>query len=404
MTAHRHFNSVPESVLDPIMELDEAFRADPHHEKLNLVVGVFQNDRGESPVLNVVKEAERRLLETEISKVYVPMAGEEEFLRAVEGLVFGQKSALLTAQRVGSVHTPGGTAALRLAAEFLHENLPRAKVWIGEPAYPNHRGIFGAVGIECERFRYFDRTSGELLISEMLADLERASPGDVVLLHGCCHNPTGADMTLQGWQMVAQFLADRELMPFIDLAYLGYASSLEADALGLRTVFNRCPEGIVTTSFSKNFSLYNERTGALSFVASDRTSAERCVSRTRTYIRRIYTSPPAHGGRIIATVLRDDGLRARWTHEVEAMRQRIVSARQQFSDALSAHQVDMRIFPKLNSLNGMFALTGITENQVKSLRNEHHIYMLSNGRISITGITPPILDRLAASISEVVRT
>src|SRR5882672_2900109 len=358
MQSQHHFDSVLESALDPIMELDEAFRSDPSPSKLNLVVGVFQNECGESPVLKVVKEAERRLVATETSKIYVPMAGEEEYLGAVEQLVFGEQSPLLRDRRVSSVHTPGGTAALRLAADFVHENLPHAVIWIGEPAYPNHRGIFGAVGVKCERFRYFDRESGNVLASDMLADLEQANPGDVVLLHGCCHNPTGGDLTLQEWESVGRFLADRALIPLIDLAYLGLANSLSSDASGLRAIFKHCSEGIVTTSFSKNFTLYSERTGALSFVAGVHASAQRCAARTRTYIRRIYTSPPAHGGRIVSAVLGDQKLRVEWMKEVDAMRQRIVSVRQQFSDALTAHQVDMRLFPKLTSLSGMFALTG----------------------------------------------
>lgn len=399
----RYFTAVAESVLDPIMRLDEMFRADAHSDKINLVVGVYQTDQGTSPVLDVVKEAERRLVGTETSKVYIPMTGEKPFLTSVEQLIFGDGSALLRDHRVASVHAPGGTAALRLAAEFIAEAFAGVTVWIGDPAYPNHRGIFGALGITCKSFRYFDPMTAAILEDAMYADLDQAKPGDIVLVHGCCHNPSGADLTPRAWQGLARFLADRDLVPFIDLAYLGYAAGLDQDAHGMRTLFEHCPEGLVTTSFSKNFSLYNERAGVLSYVAGDATTAERCASRTRTYIRRLYSSPPAHGGRIVATVLCDPVLREQWKEEVEAMRQRMIAARQRLHDALSAHQVNLQLVPGLTTLKGMFALTRLTEAQVLRLRDGHHIYMLPNGRISITGLISKTMDRLAGAIAEVAR-
>jgi aspartate aminotransferase len=399
----RHFAAVAESVLDPIMGLDEAFRVNPAPEKVNLVVGVYQTDEGTSPVLQVVKEAEQRLLKNEASKVYVPMAGEAQFLTCVESLLFGEKSSLLAARRIGSVHSPGGTGGLRLAGEFIAETCAGKTVWIGDPAYPNHRGIFGSLGIPCKGFRYFDLTTGRILEREMFADLERAKPGDIVVLHGCCHNPSGADPSPETWRALAEFLRERDLLPLIDLAYLGYANGLEEDAASLRTIFQHCDEGLIVTSFSKNFSLYNERTGVLSFVCADSASAERCVARTRTAIRRLYSSPPAHGARIVTAVLSDPALRKRWNGEVEAMRQRMISTRQLLYEALSSRQVDMGIFPGLTSLRGMFALTRLTEAQVKRLREHHHIYMLPNGRISITGLTSTTIDRVADAIARVLR-
>lgn len=400
--AARHFASVPDSVLDPIMGLDEAFRADPASDKVNLVVGVYQTDEGISPVLQVVKEAEQRLLRDEISKVYVPMAGEQQFLSHVEALLFGDRSPLMPSHRVGSIHTPGGTGGLRLAGEFIAETCVGKTIWIGTPAYPNHRGIFGSLGIPCKSFRYFDLSAGRILEREMFADLEQAQAGDIVVLHGCCHNPSGADPSPEMWRALAGFLSERELLPLIDLAYLGYANGLEEDAGGLRTVFEHCDEGLVVTSFSKNFSLYNERTGALSFVCVDSVSAERCVARTRTAVRRLYSSPPAHGARIVTTVLGDAALRTRWKGEVEAMRQRMISTRQLLHEALSSRQVDMRIFPGLTSQRGMFALTRLTEAHVNLLRVQHHIYMLPNGRISITGLTSRTIDRVADAIARVL--
>src|SRR5262245_61213787 len=292
-TAARHFASVADTGLDPIMRLDEDFRMDRSPDKVNLVVGVYQTDEGTSPVLEVVKEAEQRLVHHETSKVYVPMVGEAQFLSRVEPLLFGDDSPLLVARRVGSVHAVGGTGALRLAGEFIAETCAGRTVWIGEPAYPNHRGIFGSLGIACRSFRYFDPVTGRILASEMFADLEQASAGDIVILHGCCHNPSGADPSPETWRVLAEFMRERELLPLIDIAYLGYAEGLNNDASGLRAIFQHCPEGLVVASFSKNFSLYNERTGVLSFVCADAAGAERCVARTRTAIRRIYSSPPA---------------------------------------------------------------------------------------------------------------
>jgi aspartate aminotransferase len=402
-TATRHFASVPNSVLDPIMRLDEDFRMDRSPDKVNLVIGVYQTDEGTSPVLDVVKEAEQRLVRNETSKVYVPMVGEAQFLSCVEPLLFGDDSPLLTARRVGSVHTVGGTGALRLAGEFIAESCANTTVWIGEPAYPNHRGIFGSLGIACGSFRYFDAARGCILEPEMFADLEQASAGDIVVLHGCCHNPSGADPTPATWRALAKFLSERELLPLIDLAYLGYANGLADDAKGLRTILERCAEGLVVASFSKNFSLYNERTGVLAFVAADAAAAERCVARTRTAIRRLYSSPPAHGARIVATVLADPALRKHWQEEVEVMRQRMISARQSLQEALASRQVDMSIFPGLTNLRGIFALTRLTEAQVRLLREQYHIYMLPSGRLSITGVTGQTTDRIADAIARVVR-
>jgi aspartate aminotransferase len=399
-TAHR-FASVPDSALDNIMRLDEMFRADRHPDKLNLIVGVYQTAEGTSPILDVVKEAERRLMESETSKNYVPMAGEASYFSAVEKLVFGEDSSILSAGRVGSLHTVGGTGALRLAAEFVAENLTASTLWLGEPAYPNHRGIFGALKSSCRAFPYFDVATGLICEEEMFAALSEAKAGDIVLVHGCCHNPSGADLSRDGWLRLARFMSQRGLIPFVDLAYLGFADGIEQDAQGVRALFELCSEGIVTTSFSKNFALYNERAGVLSIVAGNRDAAQRCMARARTYVRRLYTSPPAHGGRIIATVLADPGLRQRWANEVEEMRQRLVSVRRSLHDVLAAHQLDLSLFPGLTTLKGLFALSRLTEAHVDQLRLKHHVYMLPNGRISISGLADNAMERLAHAIADV---
>jgi len=396
------FSVVQETTLDNIMRLDELFREDPDPRKINLVVGVYKTDEGTTPVLRSVKEAERRIVDTEPSKSYVPMNGEAAFLSAAQALVFGD-SALGREARLASVHAPGGTGSLRLAGEFIREHFAAHVIWLGEPAYPNHRGLFEPLGIRCEPFRYFDRVEGAIREDEMFEDLARARRGDFVLLHACCHNPSGADPSPEGWQRLARFLAERGLVPLVDVAYLGYADGLEHDAGGVRTIFEHCAEGLVTVSFSKNFSLYNERTGLLIYVGADAGEARRCAARTRTYIRRLWTSPPAHGARIVTTILNDRDLRDAWVKEVEEMRLRMKRMRVEISAALQHLKVDMQLFPALVDLKGMFTLTRLSEAQVTRLREDEHIYMLPNGRISITGLTSSSVERVAKGIAAVVQ-
>jgi aspartate/tyrosine/aromatic aminotransferase len=403
MATSSRFSTVSDASLDAIMQLDAAYREDPEPAKLNLVVGVYQTAEGTSPVLDVVKEAERRLVEGQISKNYAPMTGEPAYLDAVEQLLLGRDHAVLRAGRVASAHTIGGTGALRLAGEFVAENLAGSTLWIGEPSYPNHRGIFGALGIPCQNFPYYDVKTGAIREDEMYASLARAKAGDIVLLHGCCHNPTGADLPRESWSRLAHFLLERSLIPLVDLAYLGFADGIEEDAILIRRLFETCPEGMLATSFSKNFALYNERVGALSIIASTRADAQRCIARLRMYIRRIYSSPPAHGSMVVATVLSDAQLRHRWAVDVEQMRQRLRSAREELRETLSAHQVDLALFPGLTTRKGLFALTLLSASQVDELRQKHHVYMLPNGRLSVSGLTPKAMDRLGSAIAVVAR-
>ncbi len=374
------------------------FRDDSSTDKVNLVVGVYQDEDGMSPVLEVVKAAEARLLRTERSKCYVPMAGEQGFRRAAEELVFGLNSGILSAGRVQSMHAASGTAALRIAAEFVKDNIEGSTAWISAPAYANHQPIFETSGLATASYRYYDRSSGSLTFDAMLADLEAARPGDVVLVHGCCHNPTGADLGPRQWHDLAAFLAERKLLPIVDLAYLGFAAGLEEDAAGLRAMLTTCPEGLVAVSFSKNFALYSERVGLLAFIGENPGDAQRCVERAKVYTRKMYSSPPSHGARIVAEVLADDALRPRWAGEVAAMAKRLRDMRALFAERLASLGVDLELFPAIRENRGMFALTGLTKAQVQRLR-ERHIYLLDTGRISIAGMRRATMDGLCAAIA-----
>ena len=402
MSDLERFHDVKEALLDPITGLDQIFRDDESPDKVNLVVGVYQDDDGQSPVLSVVKEAERRLLVSENSKSYLPVLGEQAFRKHTEYLLFGDAHIVSQNNRLASMHTPGGTGALRIAADFVQDHHPESRIWISDPAYPNHRGIFGALGFEVKSYRYYDTQTGKLTFDTMQEDLSQARAGDVVMLHACCHNPSGADLNADQWRRLADVVISKQLYPLVDFAYLGFAEGLDIDATGLRVFFDHVPCGMISTSFSKNFGLYAERTGMLTFVGADSAHAERCASRSKIYARRLYSSPPAHGSRIVATILSDDELNRQWRSEVDEMRARLARMRLLLAEKLQEHQVSMAWFPSLTENRGMFALTRFNEDHVEQLRKEFHIYMLSNGRISIAGITEATVDRLAECFSMVI--
>jgi aspartate/tyrosine/aromatic aminotransferase len=389
--------------LDQIMGLDQSFRDDPSPQKFNLVVGVFQDEHGHTPVLKSVKTAEARLLACEASKSYVPMLGEEAYRRSVIELVFGRDSEIVRGQRVGAMHTPGGTAALRIAAEFLRDHFAHATLWLSAPFYPNHPGVFESVGFPIKHYRYYDSASGLLQFDDMMADLAQARSGDIVLLHGCCHNPSGADLSAAQWAVLARYVVERGLLPVVDAAYLGFAYGVEDDAAPLRSFFEVVPEGLVLVSFSKNFALYGERAGAVLFVGATQAAASRGCERAKVYVRRLYSSPPSHGGRIISTILNDAELKRLWLTELTAMRDRLRALRLGFAEGLMAHQIDPAFFPAIDRGVGMFALSRLAPQHVQSLREIHHVYMLGNGRISIAGLREATLDTLCALFASVSR-
>jgi aspartate/tyrosine/aromatic aminotransferase len=386
---------------DAILGLTEAFARDSRPDKINLGVGVYQDATGKTPVLATVKAAEEQILRTQASKDYLGIAGSPAYGTAVTKLLWGAEHPVIAAGRTAVVHTPGGTGALRVAADFLATMLRGARIWLSDPTWPNHPSIFKAAGVETATYPYFDAATNGLRGDDMLAALSKIPAGDVVLLHGCCHNPTGVDPTATQWSAIADVVAERQLLPLVDLAYQGFADGLVEDAAPLRAFAQRGCEMLVASSFSKNFGLYNERVGALSIVARDRDAAEIALSNVKQCVRANYSNPPFHGAAVVTTVLGDAALRPQWENEVRAMRERISSMRARFVQML-ATKAPNRDFSFIARQRGMFSFSGLTRPQVDRLREEHGIYIVGNGRINVAGMTEANMDRLCAAIAAVL--
>ena len=386
---------------DPILGLTETFKADPHPDKINLGVGVYQDATGKTPVLNSVKAAERQLLELENSKSYLSIPGVPELAMHTQQMLFGAGHAIIAEGRAKTAQTPGGTGALRVAADFLLRAAPKATVWISNPSWANHRAIFEAAGFPVEDYRYYDKASQGLDHAGFAADLDRMQSGDVVILHGCCHNPSGIDLTPTEWQQVAEHARAKGLVCLVDFAYQGFGEGLEEDRAGLHTLLDAGLSVLIASSYSKNFGLYNERIGALTVVEDDAESAINAFSHMQAAIRAIYSSPPAHGGKIVATILGDRALKAQWIGELADMRARIKSMREAFVAGMAARQ-DRVDFDFINHQKGMFSFSGLSQAQVLKLREDNHIYIVGSGRINVAGITPGNLDPLCDAIAKVL--
>ncbi len=395
------FSSITMAPPDSILGLAEAFKKDPRPHKINLSIGVYCDESGKTPVLPSVKEAERRLLAGEQSKSYLPIEGTPLYGQQVQAMQLGATHEAVTSKRIITAHTPSGTAALRVAADFIKKNLPSATVWISDPTWPNHPQIFQAAGLHCKTYPYFDPAANDLAFDKMLSALATIPAGDVVLLHGCCHNPSGIDPTPAQWRSIAQTLQQRRVIPFLDFAYQGFGRGLEEDAIGLRELVTPGAEVIVASSFSKNFGLYNERVGALSVVAADADAATRVMSQVKSAIRANYSNPPCHGGAIVSTILSDPALKAQWENELAQMRRRIQSMRELFVHALRQNGVTAD-FSFITRQLGMFSFSGLTKAQVDRLRDEFAVYVVGNGRINVAGMTPANMPALAQAIKAVM--
>jgi aspartate/tyrosine/aromatic aminotransferase len=401
MPAYRPFSVVEQAPPDPILGLTEQFKKDANAKKVNLCIGVYQDETGKNPVLKSVKQAERMWLERETTKDYLGMAGEESYGRLVQELVFGKEHPVVKEKRAATLHTPGGTGALRLGADFLHSQMPKAAVWISDPTWPNHRGIFQSAGVGVKTYPYYDPASHEIAFERLLEALEKVPEGDVVLIHACCHNPTGADPSPEQWERIVQIFQRRPIVPFLDFAYQGFGDGLEPDAHGVRAFANAGLELLVASSFSKNFGLYRERVGALTIVASDAAEAGRVMSRAKLTARASYSNPPAHGAKVAELVLTTPELRDQWEREVDTMRNRIHQMRRMFVDGLKAKGVK-RDFEFIVRQRGMFSFCGVTPEEVKTLRERFGIYLVDNGRINVAGMTPANMDYLTTAIAAVL--
>ncbi len=394
-----HLDTAPP---DAILGLNEAFRNDPNPDKINLSVGVYKDAAGRTPVLACVKEAERRLVEVESSKSYLAIDGLPEFGQLVRGLMFGPEHEITTSGRAVSLQTPGGTGALRVAADFLRKKLAGTTVWCSKPTWVNHPKIFEAADCPVKTYDYIDADGVGLDFDAMLKSLEQIPAGDVVLLHGCCHNPTGIDPTPEQWKQIAEVVRRRALLPLVDFAYQGFGESLEADVRGLREICSEGTEAIVCSSYSKNFGLYSERVGALTLIAEGPEAAQAALSHAKTCVRTNYSNPPQHGAAIVTTVLADAELRRQWEQELAEMRNRINSMREQFVQTMRTASPG-HDFSFIAAQRGMFSFSGLTPLQVDELRTKHSVYVVTaGGRINVAGITPDNIERLCAAIGEVL--
>jgi aspartate/tyrosine/aromatic aminotransferase len=393
------FADLEPSPPDAILGLMERFRADDRPDKVSLASGVYVDESGTTPVLDTVREAETRILARQTTKVYKPIGGDPAYTRAVRDLVFGADHPALSGGRVETVHTPGGTGALRVAGDLVATLEPGAAVWLSTPTWPNHPQVFAAAGLPIRSYPYLGE-NGELDIETMLGVLRSVPAGDVVLLHGCCHNPTGIDPTPDQWQRIADTIAETGALPLLDFAYQGFADGLTEDARGLQALLARERTMLVASSFSKNFALYDERVGALSIVGADAAETAALLSHVKSVIRANYSNPPAHGGEIVATVLADESLRARWVDEVGMMRDRINGNRARFVTGLQAagapgnHEALMR-------QRGMFSLLPLGEARVARLRDEFGIYVVGKGRVNVAGLTGANLEPVCRAIAAV---
>ena len=384
---------------DAILGLMERFRADERPDKVSLASGVYVDESGTTPVLDTVREAEARILAAQTTKVYKPIGGDPAYTGPVRDLVFGAGHAAVIGGRVETLHTPGGTGALRVAGDLVATIEPGAAVWLSTPTWPNHPQVFAAAGLPIRSYPYLG-ADGELDIETMLGVLRSVPAGDVVVLHGCCHNPTGIDPTPAQWARIADTLADAGALSLLDFAYQGFADGLSEDARGLHALLGREQTMLVASSFSKNFALYDERVGALSIVGADVTETATLLSHAKAVIRANYSNPPAHGGEIVATVLADDELRGRWIDEVGTMRDRINGNRARFVAGLQAAGAPGN-HESLLRQRGMFSLLPLGEERVARLRDEFGVYVVGKGRVNVAGLTQTNLEPVCRAIAAV---
>jgi len=395
------FETIETAPADPILGLTEAFKKDARPGKINLGVGIYMNEKSVTPIFDSVKQAEKRILETETSKSYLPIPGAPEYGVAVQQLVFGADHAIVTDKRAVTAHTPGGTGALRVGADFVKRMFPKSRIWISTPTWENHAAVFKAAGVEVQTYPYYDADAKGLAFDAMISALSEVPAGDVVLLHACCHNPTGMDPDAEQWKAIAEAASKQGFLPFVDFAYPGLGDGIDEDAAGLRTLCAAVPELIVASSYAKNFGLYKERAGALTLVAGSEGDAQRALSQMKICIRTNYSNPPAHGGLIVTTVLNDADLRALWVEEVKTMCARIHGMRGLFVETLKQKGV-ARDFSFITRQKGMFSYSGLNRGQVDVLREKYGIYVVGSGRINVAAMTPGNMDQLCQAIAEVL--
>ncbi|RWM96214.1 MAG: aspartate/tyrosine/aromatic aminotransferase [Mesorhizobium sp.] len=392
------FETLQPAPADKILALIGLYRADTRPGKVDLGVGVYKDRDGRTPVMRAVREAEKRLLAGQDTKTYLGLAGDTGFNAAMIKLAFGERA---DHSHIRAAQAPGGSGALRLVAELLQRTRPGATVWLSDPTWPNHLPVMRAAGLQVRDYPYFDAVSGAVRFDDMLAALKTATSGDVVLLHGCCHNPTGANLDAAQWAKVADVLLERGLLPFVDIAYQGFGEGLDADAAGLRLLAGKVPEMVVASSCSKNFAVYRDRVGSAMIMAKDGAQADVAMSQMLAAARALYSMPPDHGAAAVRMVLEDADLKKVWETELEEMRLRMLRLRVAFAEALRRQSNSDR-FDFVASHRGMFSRLGLTEAQVERLRTEHAVYMVGDSRINVAGLPEDGMDELAKAIVSVL--
>ncbi|WP_318435413.1 amino acid aminotransferase [Photobacterium leiognathi] len=392
------FKSLSPAQLDPILSLSIAYREDPRENKMDLGIGVYRNSQGETPIMQAISQAEQRLLQTQTTKSYVGLAGSEVFNQSMMDLLLSGTSAHA---RSAAVQTPGASGALRMLADLIHIAQPDTTVWLTNPSYVNHKPVMEAAGLKVKFYPYFDPDTKQVNSQAMLAELAKAGPKDVVLLHGCCHNPTGADIRFEDWQAITALANKNGFMPFVDIAYLGFGDGLEQDGAGLKFMADNVEEMVVATSCSKNFGLYRERTGAAIIISDSQQEAQKAKGRILTLARSSYTMPPDHGAALVAEILNDQQLTQTWKDELDQMHGRILRLRQGLTQAIRQRGSDQ--FDFIEQHKGMFSVTGLAPEQILTLREQYGIYAVGDGRINIAGLQEQHIDHLADALISVTR-
>ena len=395
------FQHIPPYAGDPILSLIVAFLADSRPRKANLGIGIYYDENGQIPVLRSVQKAEASLAKHVTPKPYLPMEGMESYRNAIQELVFGADHPLRKAGRIATIQTVGGSGALKVGADFLKRFFPDAQVWVSDPTWDNHRSMFDGAGFVVNDYPYYDDSTGTIDIDGMLETLQRLPKRSIVLLHPCCHNPTGVDLSQAQWHQVIEVLKAGELIPFLDLAYQGFGDGFEEDVFAIRELAAANVSFLLANSFAKNFSIYAERCGGLSVVCPDAKQAEFVLGQLKFTVRRNYSSPPLHGASVISTVLNDPALKAEWQGEVAQMRERIKAMRKKLFDTLSA-AAPGRDFSYLITQRGMFSYSGLSPEQVDRLREEFGVYLVRSGRMCIAGLNDGNVDYVAAAMAAVL--
>lgn len=396
------FETLPALSPDPILGLSAAFKQDTRVNKIDLGVGVYKDEFGNTPILDSVAKAQNLLLASETSKVYITPQGNQGFINGMLELLLGQHSAVLSQQRVAAVQAPGGCGALRILAELLMRVDKNTRVWVSDPTWANHMPLLGDAGLELKTYPYFDKTSASIKFDEMMECLSDVNAGDVVLLHGCCHNPTGADLSKAQWQSVAELAQKVGFLPFVDIAYQGFGDSIEEDAYGLRLLAESVDEVVVAASCSKNFGLYRERVGLAAIICKDESTKSVAQSQIQSVARGIYSMPPSYGGALVDIILNNQELYNTWTSEVDAMRERMKELREMLVNNLNEQGVD-KDFAFINRQKGMFSFLCIAAEQVQALRNDHGVYFVDSSRVNIAGINRNNVSILAKAIADTLK-